>query len=133
MDSNENATPSSKLSGYPGSAPNDFTKVAFITDKLIYDPSYIFKFRGPDMHDIIGKLNELCVAVTDLQQVVTNLVNDEHPETRKVMNNIVWSKVKDCCRTLQIGYGVDSLDSVYDKKGVVEEGIDPYTCHIIVK
>ena len=120
---------SSKLSGYPGSAANDFGQVAFIENKLVYDPSYIFKFKGPTINDIIDKLNELCVAVADLQQVTTSLIEEE-AETREVMNDVIWAKVKDCSRRLETYYSPENLADVFDKKGVVEEGLDPYTCHI---
>ena len=125
--------PSSKLEGYPGTLPNDFTPVAFITNKLIYDPSYIFKFKGPNMPGIIDKLNELVIAVTDLQQVVTDLVNNDHKETRNVMRDYVWTKVKTCCDILGVSYPYANLDDTWNGTGVLEEGIDPYTCHIIVK
>lgn len=125
--------PSSELQGNPGQLPNDFVPVEFITNKIVYDPSYIFKFKNPNMHALIDKINELCIAVTDLQQVVTDLVNNDLVETRNVMNDTVWSKVKECCRELEISYSPDNLSSAYNKQGVLEEGIDPYTCHIQVK
>lgn len=169
----------------PSDKPNDFNKLKrYDEDKIVYDSSYIFKFKNPSIHDIIDKLNKLSVEVTSLQMTLTSVVNDEMKEDREVIDKIwenldkihkfendtweftgdmndyintmwdfisdMWKRMKDCCRILGIPYvdeddkfnsieGLTGYDSIHqeaidkkswDGKGVVQEGISAYTCHL---
>lgn len=119
-----------KNANVPATDPNEFEKVKFLRDGLIYDPAYILKFKGPSLHQMIDRINELAIAVTDLQTVVTNIVESEMKEDRKVMDN-TWEHVKRCCNRLLISYSPSG--KLWDGSGVVEEGIDAYTCHLKIK
>lgn len=112
------------------SKPDSFEKVKLMRDGLIYDPYYILKFKGPSLHQMIDRINELAIAVTDLQVAVTNLVEVESKEERKVIDN-VWNHVKQCCSKIGISYSPSG--KLWDGSGIVEEGINAYRCHIKVK
>lgn len=113
----------------PAEVDNDFEPVYFTKDALIYDPSYIHKFKGPTLHKMLDRLNQLAIAVTDLQTVVTNLI-DEGEETREVIDN-VWQHTTMCCTALGIDY--QPKGEIWDGEGVLEEGVDPFISHIIIK
>ena len=113
----------------PSSKPNGFgSKVQLTKFAMIYDPEYILKFKNPDMATIVDRLNQLAVAVSDLQSVVTNIVTSEGPETRSAIDK-VWGYTKSCCDHAEISYPGGSL---WDGSGVYQEGIDPWTCHIVI-
>lgn len=128
----DEALSSKDLSGIvPAAAPVEpFIPQEYVKDSLIYDPSYIHKFKGPTMGDMIGALNRLSAAVTDLQSVVVNLV-EEQKETRKVLEDIVWNYTKQCCDEAGISYS--SVGNLWDGSGVVEEGIAPYINALEIK
>ena len=113
-------------SGEAGEFDNSFEPQYYLKDGLIYDPSYIHKFKGPTIHQIIAKINTLTTAVTSLQQVVTNLIEKDEVENRKVMVDTVWKYTKQCCDNLGIVYQPTSDVDLWDGEGVMEEGIEAY-------
>lgn len=128
---------SSGLSGSPGNKENAFGNSTFITNHLIYDPSYIHKYKGPTMHEMIAKLNQLTVEITDLQQVVTSLVKEgietrtNLDELKDIVKDVIHPYLDSACSPH--GITVPTIDyTPWDGSGVLEEGIDPYTCHITV-
>lgn len=112
----------------PTGAANLFPPVSYVHDGLIYDPAYIHKFKGPTLHTLMDRINALAIAVTDLQTVVSNIVDVEGPEVQKQVEKVVWKYTKQCCD--QLGITVAEQGPLWDGTGVFEEGIDPYTCHI---
>lgn len=115
----------------PSPSPNDFDRVKYTHDGLIYDPAYIMKFKNPNIHKIIDRLNQLAVAVTDLQMVVTNIVTKEGPETRRTIER-VWEYTKQCCDADEVDVDYSGMGDLWDGEGVYQEGLDPYTLHISI-
>lgn len=107
---------SKDASGSPCNNANDFDKINYLTDQMIKDPHYLYIMRYPDFHHIIDPINQHTISITDLQQVVTNLITADK-ETR------TWVE------TLAKIHGIPKIPWV---PSVLTLGIDPYTCHMTV-
>ena len=84
------------------------------------------KFKNPTIHKIIDRINQLAVAITDIQTVVTNIAGKEGPETRETIEKI-WEKVQACCEHCEVDSDIGDL---WDGSGVFQEGLEPFKCHI---
>ena len=115
----------------PSPRPNNFGRVKYTHDGLIYDPAYIMKFKNPNIHKIIDRLNQFAVAITELQMVVTDIVTKEGPETRRTLER-VWEYTKRCCDADEVNVNYSGMGNLWDGNGVYQEGLDPYTLHISI-
>ena len=106
---------SKDASGSPCNNANDFDKVNYLTDQMIKDPHYLYIMRYPDFHHIIDPINQHTIAITDLQQVVTNLITAGK----------------------EIHTWMDALAAIHGitipwVPSAITMGVDPYTCHMTV-
>ena len=92
---------SKDASGSPCNNANDFDKVNYLTDKMIKDPHYLYIMRYPDFHHIIDPINQHTISITDLQQVVTNLITADK-ETRTWVETL--AKMQQVCTYKHDGF-----------------------------